>query len=89
MSEKATKGFLIHQEISKAWFQALLECGSACVHNGIVLRYWLFIEKYDISKFKKLRALRDLEDQGLIKVERHPGSNPRVMVVDPPSVRSN
>ena len=102
MSEKAAKDFFVHREISKAWFQALSECGSTCVHLGIVLRYWLFLEKSDkisatsrkfeqfgISKFQKLRALRKLEARGLIKVEQQPGSNPRVMVFDPPSLGSN
>ena len=102
MSEKAAKDFFIHREISKAWFQALSECGSTCVHLVIVLRYWLFLEKSDkisatsrkfekfgISKFQKLRALRELEEKGLIKVERRPGSNPEVMVLDPPSAMSN
>ena len=102
MPEKAKKDFFIHREISQAWFQALSECGSTYVHTGIVLRFWLFYEKSDkisatsrkfekfgISKFQKLRALRELEEQGLIKVERRPGSNPEVMVLDPPSVMGN
>ncbi len=102
MPEKAAKDFFIHREISLAWFKALSQCGGACVHTGMVLRYWLFLnksdrisatsrkfEKFGISKFQKLRALRELEEQGLIKVERRPGSNPEVMVLDPPSVMSN
>ena len=102
MPEKVKKDFFIHREISQAWFQALSECGSTYVHTGIVLRFWLFYEKSDkisassrkfekfgISKFQKLRALRKLADRGLIKLEQQPGSNPRVMVVDPPSARSN
>ena len=102
MPEKVKKDFFIQREISQAWFQVLSECGSTYVHTGIVLRFWLFYEKSDkisatsrkfdqfgISKFQKLRALRKLEARGLIKVEQHPGSNPRVMVVDPPSLGSN
>ena len=102
MPEKAAKDFFIHREISLAWFKALSQCGGACVHTGMVLRYWLFLnksdmisatskkfEKFGISKFQKLRALRELEEKGLIKVERRPGSNPEVMVLDPPSAISN
>ena len=102
MPEKAAKDFFIHREISLAWFKALSQCGGACVHTGMVLRYWLFLnksdkisatsgkfEKFGISKFQKLRALRELEEKGLIKVERRPGSNPEVMVLDPPSAMSN
>ena len=102
MPEKAAKDFFIHREISLAWFKALSQCGGACVHTGMVLRYWLFLnksdrisatsrkfEKFGISKFQKLRALRKLADRGLIKLEQQPGSNPKVMVVDPPSERRN
>jgi hypothetical protein len=102
MTEQAAKNFFIHREISLTWFKALSQCGGACVQTGIVLRYWLFLNKSDkisvssrrfeefgISKFQKLRALRKLEEQGLIKVERRPGANPEVTVVDPPLVQSN
>ena len=59
MPEKAAKDFFIHREISLAWFKALSQCGGACVHTGMVLRYWLFLNKSDrisatSKKFEKL-----------------------------------
>ena len=68
-----------------------LFCNTGCFmkKSDLISDFQRKFEKFCISKFQKLGALRKLEARGLTKLERHPRSNPRVNVVDPPSVRSN
>ena len=97
MPTESKSEFFIHPRISLAWFQALCRCGSLCVHVGIVMRYRHLFEKSDtisatskkfesfyVSKYKKLRALKKMAQAGLIRIEQQPGSNPKVVAVDPP-----
>tara|TARA_E500000178_G_C16782237_1_gene644148 strand:- start:461 stop:766 length:306 start_codon:yes stop_codon:yes gene_type:complete len=99
MTNKLSKDFFIHPQISLQWAKTLQQCGTYA-YLGIVLRYLGLFEKSDkisvtsnklkkfgISKFQKLRALRRLEAQGLIQIVQHSGSNPLVKVIDPPFIR--
>ena len=96
MPEESKSEFFIHPQISLAWVQALSRCGSLCVHVGIVMRFRHLLEKSDtisatskkfesfcVSKHQKLRALKKMERAGLIRIEQQPGSNPKVVAVDP------
>ena len=62
---------------------------------GMLIRYWSIRERSDtisvtsmklkggqISKNQKSKALKELEDKGLIIVERSPGRNPVVQIQD-------
>ena len=62
---------------------------------GMLIRYWSIRERFDtisvtsmklkggqISKNQKSKALKELEDKGLIIVERSPGRNSVVQIQD-------
>ena len=81
------------EEFRTDWVYRLFKCSRIAIVVGMLIRYWSVLERSDtisvtsmklkdsqISKNQKAKALRELEDSGLILVERLPGKNPIVQI---------
>lgn len=77
------------------WLRRAYKLPGKALHVGIILWYWAGIKKnrtivlsnialieFDITRYSKMRALKNLEHTGLVTVERHRGCAPIVTILD-------
>ncbi len=69
------KGQALHVGMA-LWFLAGIK------RNGTVALASSVLEDLGVSRYSEYRALRELEDAGLITVDRHNGRNPVVTILD-------
>jgi len=69
------KGQALHVGMA-LWFLAGIK------RNGTVALASSVVEDLGVSRYSEYRALRELEDAGLITVDRHTGRNPVVTILD-------
>ena len=93
LARKNRTAFFLHRDIPTDWVYRLFKCSRIAIVLGMLIRYWSVLERSDtisvtsmklkdsqISKNQKAKALRELEDSGVILVERVPGKNPIVQI---------
>lgn len=89
------KGRFLRGPIPMAWLDAARAVRGKAIHVALELWHWSFIKdsktvKLNLSRLAKCgvarttasRALRDLEDAGLVSVKRAPGCAPLVTILD-------
>ena len=93
-STQAQRQFLLHKNISLSWVERLSSCGTLCFQVGMVICYWIVLERsagikattkkfarFGISNDQKMRALKKLRAHRLIDYENSLGRNPIVIIV--------
>lgn len=94
-TSKMIKGRFLRGPIPMAWLDAARTVRRKAIHVALEVWHWSFIKgsktvKLNLSRLARCgvarttagRALRDLEDAGLVSVRRAPGCAPIVTILD-------
>lgn len=94
-TSKRIKGRFLRGPIPMAWLDAARAVRGKAIHVALEIWHWSFIKgsktvKLNLSRLARCgvarttagRALRDLEDAGLVSVRRAPGRAPIVTILD-------
>ncbi len=94
LKAKQESGFFLHPQVQLAWVEMAAQFGTQALVVGILLQFRFllsqkesvtlpknFLAKFGISKGVKQRALKKLEDAGLIRVSQVAGQSSRITLL--------
>ena len=94
LQTKRELGFFLHPQVQLAWVEMAAQLGTQALVVGILLQFRFllsqkesvtlpknFLAKFGISKGVKQRALKNLENAGLIRVSRVIGQSSRITLL--------
>ena len=94
LQARQESGFFLHPQVQLAWVERAAQLGTQALVVGILLQFRFllsqkesvtlpknFLAKFGISRGIKQRALKNLEDAGLIRVSRVSGHSSRITLL--------
>ena len=94
LQTKRESGFFLHPQVQLAWVEMAAQLGTQTFAVGLLLQFRFllsqkesvtlpknFLANFGISKGVKQRALKNLEDAGLIRVSRVTGHSSRITLL--------
>jgi len=94
LQARQESGFFLHPQVQLAWVERAAQLGTQALVVGILLQFRFllsqkepvtlpknFLARFGISKGVKQRALKKLEDAGLIRVSRETGQSSRITLL--------
>ena len=94
LQARQESGFFLHPQVPLAWVERAAQLGTQALVVGILLQFRFllsqkepvtlpknFLARFGISKGVKQRALKKLEDAGLIRVSRETGQSSRITLL--------
>ena len=94
LQTKRESGFFLHPQVPLAWVERAAQLGTQALVVGILLQFRFllsqkesvtlpknFLAKFGISRGVKQRALKKLEDAGLVRVSRVAGHSSRITIL--------
>ena len=94
LQTKRESGFFLHPQVQLAWVEMAAQLGTQALVVGILLQFRFllsqkelvtlpknFLARFGISRGAKQRALKKLEDAGLIRVSRVNGHSPVIKLL--------
>jgi len=94
LQAKRESGFFLHPQVQLAWVERAAKLGTQALVVGILLQFRFllsqkesvtlpknFLAKFGISRGVKQRALKKLEDAGLIRVSQVTGNSSKITLL--------
>ena len=94
LQARQESGFFLHPQVQLAWVERAAQLGTQALVVGILLQFRFllsqkesvtlpknFSARFGISKGVKQRALKKLEDAGLVRVSRVVGHSSRITIL--------
>ena len=94
LQAKQESGFFLHPQVQLAWVEKAARLGTQTFAVGLLLQFRFllsqkesvtlpknFLVKFGISRGAKQRALKNLEDAGLVRVSQVAGSSSRITLL--------